>query len=127
MLFVAGSQLLFVDELHAFFTSRQRQPDGVQRLLPQGQRGRRQAARSSQRLGEIKNQAGIHQHLAVVADQGRCFHHGVEGLELIKLPEHRHAAVLKTQSQQLQRYRHTANIGRVEHANELHGMFPAWL
>ena len=90
MQFFSGAKVVFIDDLHAFFTGRQREPKQLQvagacsRLL-----GQQLLVSRRQRFQVIEDQTRIHQHRAVVQHQGRGLDYGVDLGKFSVSAEHR--------------------------------------
>ncbi|MDT4853103.1 hypothetical protein FQZ97_873570 [compost metagenome] len=121
MLLFAGPQVALIDDLYRLLAGCEREPREAQVAQPIGRIGRKQTA-AGDRLCVVDDERRIHQHRAVVAHQRRGLHHRIDRAELLEGAEDRDRAVLESEAEQAQRDRGAANEGRVEHADELHGV-----
>ncbi|MNR32202.1 hypothetical protein D3C85_1497660 [compost metagenome] len=112
MLFIGRAQVALVDHLHALLAGHQGQADDPQRPLARADgAGHQGLPGGGEALGQVEDQAGVHQHGAVGADQRRGLDQRIDLLELRVSAEHRKRAVFEWQSQALQRDCDAADIG----------------
>ena len=109
-------------QLHRLFAKRQRQSFDAHRLQPRGGPARpERGGIGRERRDMVEDQPRFHQRRSVVGDQGRRLEHGIYGAELIDVAEQGDRHVFEGHAEMQQGHRDAADIGRVEHADELHG------
>ena len=117
------AQVELVDQRHGLLAGGQGQAEDALGAGVVGDVVRRQAS-PRQPLQVLDDQAGVHQHHAVVGDQGRRLDHRIDRRERVVVAKHRHRLVRERQAQQPRRDGHAPHIGRIQHSDQSHRRSP---
>ena len=97
---------------------------GAHPLRTRNRDERRDTGKSGGKL--LENYRGVHQHRSVVENEGRRLQERIDFREGVDVSEEGNGFVLESYFGGNQRHRDTADVRRIEHANQLHCRSFGW-